>query len=552
MRGQSSICLFCRHGFKTRNPFSASKRLASSRNHEPYVLPRLVIDLDAADNKLVKRYEDMTEEDIEQLRAGQRKKSYKPPASGQREVLRKSQFKHQEALKTNSITPPDLLSYALLGDPNIAPNPRNSQLGRVLRKAGIQPEDSDETKVRHMSSAFLTNGAERLGQAGFLEGREYAIKKKIETCSSFQNLQRIVSMLSSTREGCQFLAENGKSVVEGIRLCRKLQGKQGSLVEVSRSMVLRLLNNLQRNMESKGIEIGTDLCNAGIYYASKDTVLPAVKLYLEISSRNSYPTNNHTGRGVRNLQKSYQAYVADDKSKSPLSAKRRSEILTLITGWEDGDAPRLGEKRKLSFASLLCQEDRASHSLDMTQTLYPRYIGALGEMGLHNALWAEWNEDKARLPLTIQGDEHKGYRARLFALAFSVARDTKRALSVLESITPNPESDTLLGPLSGSKDELRLTHHRWIVSAMNDHYWFQPLRPTAKLWSKVKEGFRNLPEDPIRVLEVLERFIVTGYQKTVVGDVERRDLDWAEVDGREGLLVMPSRGDVPLYFKPVE
>src|SRR6185369_4004371 len=103
-----------------------------------------------------------------------------------------------------------------------------------------------------------------------------------------------------TQKGCKVLATHGVGVVEAIRNCRRKQGQKGKEM-VSHVMVLRLLNNLQLIMGSKGVEIGPAICNAGLYYASIDANLPAIKLYLDISLRNGYPSGAHVGRAVANI-----------------------------------------------------------------------------------------------------------------------------------------------------------------------------------------------------------------------------------------------------------
>ena len=64
-------------------------------------------------------------------------------------------------------------------------------------------------------------------------------------------------------------------------------------------MVLRLLNNLQLNMESKGVDFGPRLSNAGLYYAGKLQRLPAVRKYLQILCANSYATDWRTVAALR-------------------------------------------------------------------------------------------------------------------------------------------------------------------------------------------------------------------------------------------------------------
>merc|ERR1712093_836667 len=58
MRGKQSVCLFCRHTAQKRSQFKSPRRHASSPSAEPLVLPRLIIDLDAAESTFVRKVEE--------------------------------------------------------------------------------------------------------------------------------------------------------------------------------------------------------------------------------------------------------------------------------------------------------------------------------------------------------------------------------------------------------------------------------------------------------------------------------------------------------------
>merc|ERR1711939_525724 len=58
MRGKQSVCLFCRHTAQKRSQFKSPRRHASSLSAEPLVLPRLIIDLDAAESTFVRKVEE--------------------------------------------------------------------------------------------------------------------------------------------------------------------------------------------------------------------------------------------------------------------------------------------------------------------------------------------------------------------------------------------------------------------------------------------------------------------------------------------------------------
>jgi hypothetical protein len=566
MRGQRDMCLLCRYGLKpisktfTKATQSANaKRLASSRarSREPYVLPRLVIDLDAADNKLVKRFED-TEEDVidassqdeyvqvKRVRSSER-------AHGHQEGRVQTRKKTPQSLRTMTVTPPDFLSYALQGDPNAFPTAKNRLLRTLFKYKAVHPLDNAHTKIQQLTRDFKTDLPENLTVAGFMEGNEEAILRQIETCHNFQTFQRTISMISSTQEGCEFLARNGSSVAKGIQKCRKLQEtRSGGGLEVSLYMVLRLLNNLHRSMESKGVEFGRSLCNLGLYYASKDFVLPAVKMYLDIAQQNAYPTDRFTGMAVKRMYHNYlfRHISYKDRSKMRDVELRRHETLKLITGWGEGSMPRPEEQRKTCFA-LLSDQDHSPRPLN--DSFYPKYIAGLGELGLSDALWLEWNSKDQSWPRMVRDNLYVQGRAHMFALAFLFARDSNRALSALESISVSRNEGHFGGSDKLVEDGNKVPRGWFscIQGMIYDHYWYQRLKPTEKLWNMVKEEISKFPDEPKEALKVLENFLAVGYLKPGdQGDRVLRDVDWAELDGEEGLLVMPKRGDIPQYFRP--
>jgi hypothetical protein len=278
MRGQKGVCLLCRHVLESQQNTNVTKRFRSSLAKEPYVLPRLVIDLDAADSKLVRKLDDLEEdtpEPLENLKAKQRH-LYEEIKKGDRT------FKEKVPLKTLNTTPPDLLFYALLGDPIASqtkktPQLRNPQLRTLFRSRMIQPEDSAEIKLQQLTLDYTADEAERLRSSGFGKVDEVAIIEQIRECRIFSKLHRMISMLSQTREGCQFLGRNGSTIIKSVSSSRRVQPMSPPVEKVPSNTVLRMFNNLQLNMESKGVQLGTHLCNGALHYAGRSYNLPAVR-----------------------------------------------------------------------------------------------------------------------------------------------------------------------------------------------------------------------------------------------------------------------------------
>jgi hypothetical protein len=465
-----------------------------------------------------------------------------------------SRIKPTVALKTLSTMPPDLLSYALLADP-IASAFRateNSQLRELFKSRMIQPEDSAETKIQQLTVDFTTNDEERLRGSGFGKVDEDAIIEQIRECDVFSKLHRIVSMLSRTGEGCQFLARNISAIMKSVKKC----GKQTSLSlraeKVTPFMVLIMLNNLQLNMESKGVQTGPHICNAGLEYAAMNYNLPAVRKYLQISQENSYPTDSRTLSALKDV---FRGMKSETKGIHTDGQNESAEVLRLITGWDDGRSPWDSGERNLSFAYLSYKDDSAN----FTTCLYPRYIMGLGELGLSDTLWAEWkSEDEIRFPALIRGNGHMRFRAQMFALAFMLAKDPKRAIEVLVSV-PIEHDDRIptnyasliqrWEPSTGDYSIVPNTSSgEWLLSLIYEHYRFHNVWAADDLFQLLKNTVEGLSKDPVKTLNVLGRFLLVDLDDDYSTE---RILERGTRNLEEGLLIKPpALNKLPVYWKP--
>jgi hypothetical protein len=568
MRGARDVCLLCRHAFKPRATFTTSRRSVSTRIEEPYVLPQLVSDLDATDSKLVRRCEDIEKEQeeenaeasVQQEPTVVRIPTLDKTSRGQRKL---QHVRPKVALKTFNVIPPDLLSYSLVGEQTVSKDGTVAYFGKLLNFKMIQPEDSVKTNVHILTDEFTVDANENLRRAGFIKKHKLAIAHELENCEHFSRLHRMVAMLSSTVEGCTFLTEYGSFLLQGIRNCRKAQGPKSYMRErqsVSITMVLHLLNNLHRSSSSKGVEILAPLCNAGLYYAASAFSLPATKMYLELARRKGYKTDWQSGSALRTLSRAIKF------GHNPVIGEIRqtNEALELITGWGGGGNPLEAQRRTLCFSYLLPQDTNKR----FLGSLYPEYIASLGELGLNGALLAEYHHGpKFQVPELFQGDHNLRFRAHLYATAFLLANDSKHALSVLQSIPRGhqdvfslDEKDPPQHWRPSRKDSLDPLYppsrKAWMLVVILRHYSFNKFQPTNQLWDVVWDTLQNLPEDPQQALNALESILVTdsGWETSshsyVVPPNKVLSLDWAEIDGKEGLVAVPLQGERIVYWKP--
>lgn len=549
MKDRKVICLFCRHNSIPRaSPRTAQrwKTYPTRHEREPYVLPRLVIDLDAADSPHVKNYDDLPKDEQErnlnsnlfrrvQVRKGDPAKYLKP-------LSQPSWQKFDMDSNRHSTTPIDLISYALLGESDASIAGKRGR-GIVYNQTGIHPQDGVLRKVQEVASTLIVNDEIRLKKTGFnfTEQDVHDLKTKIESCYGFDNLQMLISTFSTTKKGCECLAEMGDAISTSIRLCRMRQDDASGL-KVPSSKILRMLNNLHLSMKSKGVEFGSSLCNRALYYAAKVGSLPAVKMYLELAQRKAYEVNFFGSQAPSELVISFLELESRSDPTSLRSHTYRKDLLALLTGYEDG-LPKEGVERGFSFRSTF-KDNQISHN----SILYRRYIFAIAQLGLGDTLWAEWEAAFSSRLISnhknLKVEKFATEGAQTFALAFSIAGDSNRAFEILSTIPPR-------SPEIRKKDHSNITrndHSKVLRSLIYDHYKALNLSAVPEFWQRVRLELAEVPQNAEGALELLQRYLLNDYER---GVQKRRVVIKKLEDGELGemLMVWPLKEGVPLFAK---
>ncbi|KAH6668956.1 hypothetical protein B0J14DRAFT_566608 [Halenospora varia] len=573
MRAQKRACLICRRIANSHHESIKGRRSISYnpypkdppqiRRPEPYILSDFVIELDAADSTFVRRFEDMTPEE-------QRLQLRQKPDSWEIQTIQPSRTRPDNlstarratiANSHNEFTPlyvlrpepTDLLAEAFArpisdrgnsADRTHSIGLRRSKTLGELHKGRMTPlgASSRETFIR-LSTGFTTDADNRLQSAGFDTRNAAEIAGDLSKTRDFSVLERIVARLSSTNRGCALLAQHGRNVNQAIQTClsalheeRRTGQKTGILTKNAGSTFSRLqmLNNLSISAESKGIPIDVDLCLSGLYYAAKSNNLPAVRRYLQIFSRQFSDLNS--GEAIKALKALQINYVKENPFPSgwlPLESEefKRKEIATLITGWPLGVEPSHdGRKRQLSFAMFAPKKN----FLDNKYKMYYHYICGLGEMQLVRAVWSEWQSYIESNPQELFLGCH------VFAMALILAKDFHHARLVWEALpdhTPRPA---------------RAEQARLFRSLLYGHYKFHNLVPCGELDDIIHEHRITLahPDDKGQhPFTLLQSVLCIDFPKYVPRTP--LNLKFGEMYGEHGLLVMPERGDNPIYFRPI-
>ncbi|CZR67196.1 uncharacterized protein PAC_17095 [Phialocephala subalpina] len=564
MRGNGGICLFCRHTLSLRSSSRAAKRFASDSQREPYVLPRLVIDLDAADSKYVRQAE---EDELKEWQPDSSKIPKKPPRSipdwKKGTIMRRD----PNGLSTIQVTPPDLLTFALLGDPSGGWDPKTQYLRGIYRYRKIVPEDGVNAKVIQLSSDFTRNATDRLSLAGFGEGqyKETVITRQLgrNDRGGYAHLARMITMLSTTKESCSFLATRGNIILKAIKNCRKTQNRENRRTIVTSNMVLLLLNNLRLSMESKRMYVNGQFGSIGLYYAAKAWNLPSIRTYLEILSGEVF----HVAVPAATNLSAFISRLLDEPERAVGSTIQAA--VELITGWDVSKDSALPGHRNLSFASVFGRREK-------NHTFTSAYLAGLAELGLKDTLQVEWAADSGIAIGNRLWKPNTNLRAQTFAAAFLLVGDRDRALSILQSAPQDQTaevtlSDTLPSSQLPLKQDEEITEEaadeandgkrdektergssrlRALFPFFENHYRYHNVHPNDHLKGILVNALNHLPNDPEQILSIFEKFLIRDYRAPASHNESIKYIQWFD-DGAEGLVVMAEEGDVPLYWKPV-
>jgi hypothetical protein len=527
MKNKLNICLFCRHALRPSN-LPTKRHYSSLRqiSKKPFILNRLVVDLDARDSKYVKPVEELNEQNsLYNFLQGRSKPKHRPvriPKPLRPEVFDLGPF------QTRAVTTMDLFTYAMKGDYYWSRSSGKPSLLRdIFDRLRIETRDTADNKFEQLLVHYTTKEETNLNKAGFQPSNrenEEAIKKQITRYSSFRSLRRLISMLSRTKVGCKFLARNGGSVVEGIFSCRQRARSQGAEKRDARSHaddILKVLNNLRLNMESKGIEIGPDLCNIGLYFAASILQIQSMETYLRLMVANNYQANRYTRPAmfgffsIKKLRDGQRRDVLLLRLMHNTGMALKQTTMTLLTGWQTSGVPQPGEQRQPSFRSLVLNAETEKAALN----LFTTYILTLGCLQEHEAVWYE--ATKAMLPTSIRSLMAPRPRACLFAIALLIANQPAKAKLLMESAFEEPSS-TEYGPV--------------LLPALLQYYRSQELH----IGERLKNEIANLDlvgrsgEEVFRLLEKLLSFEKKVWREGDEG--VKWGVEWVGDEGGNGRL----------------
>jgi hypothetical protein len=416
MQGRQQICILCRNISRPARIIPTSRRTASQlRSLEPYDASKLILDLDAADSKYVRRYEDQEEE-----------KTTKTPTStrGANAVAEARKQLDPKAIpdlyRPNAV---DFIRYALVDDAWKFSAHKNAFLRKVLSKCLLPGLGKFKDHIEWLRAyEILPYKVEQLlhvPDEQVLQGIELAFRD----CKTLGEFRRITALMTNTVEGCKFVSSNGTLILHAI--APQIPGTQRK----SRG-ILKYINAVIQKLETKGVDPGPQWYGAALYSAAITSSYPALKRHIDIAISRNDKVGKIDMKHVRAILDTVLSWPFDNKGRRRLryidkEDSRKGDFLRLLTGWDNLGVPEGDEDRKPCLA-LLLQGDR---------TMYEAYIQNLAKLEAYEAIWYEFNHiDLTPIPgWATKGDEFALFeRANIFARTFIHSRVPLQALKLLQ------------------------------------------------------------------------------------------------------------------------
>ena len=270
MQGHQQICILCRNIGRPARIILPGQRAASQlRSLEPYDASKLILDLDAADCKYVRRYEDQQEEPTT--------KSPTRVAKGIAETRKRLDPKAiPDLYRPNAV---DFMRYALVDDTWKFSAHKNAFLRQVLSKCLLPGLGKYEDHIKWLRAyEILPYKVEQLLNVPD-EQVPQSIESAFRDCKTLYEFRRITAIMTNTVEGCKFVSSNGASILHAIE--PQVPGTQRR-----RRAILRYINAVIQKLETKGVNPGPQWYGAGLYTAAITLSYPALKRYIDMALQN--------------------------------------------------------------------------------------------------------------------------------------------------------------------------------------------------------------------------------------------------------------------------
>jgi hypothetical protein len=440
MQGRRRICILCRNIGRPARSILHNRREASQlRSLEPYDATKLILDLDAADCKYVRKLGDQLEYKT-QLPPLPPRNSPKAIVEARARKKGRTLLDPKEVPDIYRPAPIDFIRYAL---DNVWARRKNGPLRKILSKCLPAGLGKYEDHIKWFRAyEVLPYKVEKLLH-GPNEQAVQGIESALNYSTSIDELSRITSLLTRTVEGCKFVASNGALFLDRVGMKPPSDLKRRG---TGTQRKLKYINAVIQKLQAMGVDAGPQWYKAGLENAVKALHCPALKKYIDIA---------FTRKDIFKLRSTIEQTVAwsFDVRDIDENNSMKDDLLNLLTGWENLGVPEGDEHRKPCFA-LLLNDDLG---------MYEAYIDALDKLGAYNALWHElYHLDSPRIsPRTSSSDNVALFEpAEVFDQVLTRLRSPLEALKVLNMQwqTRNGDKEELVPSSSACQVPSNETH----------------------------------------------------------------------------------------------
>jgi hypothetical protein len=291
-----------------------------------------------------------------------------------------SSFKSISADKFNPfhISDFDILSVALLDTSNPTNTTTDSfsnggngtsranMLDSVLNRNGVPHIVRDDTSK---TMTYMLRRQSQSYNSSLAHGDEGLLERSLDTCSTFSELERLVTRTTQTPHGRRMISKlNSK-----LQTCVNILGR-----DVKRIQVLSFLNNLILNLEQDHSRIRADLYDNAIWAALECQAITTAHHYIEKRVKNWGQLNDEVIKSI--LNKLLQTSIASNSlivSEIELDpSDRLTALFSLLTGYAPGE-----DQPRISLRSLI--NSTKDHAVRV------HYIECLARLGAFRTIWHE-------------------------------------------------------------------------------------------------------------------------------------------------------------------
>ncbi|KAI3337410.1 hypothetical protein HD806DRAFT_476615 [Xylariaceae sp. AK1471] len=238
----------------------------------------------------------------------------------------------------------------------------------VLNKNGVPHTLRDDT------CKTMTYMLRRQWQSRHLSsthGDEALLEKALNTCSTFSELERLVTRTTQTTQGCRMLSKLNSE----FHRCVSILGR-----DVQPIRMLSFLNNLIMNLENDGIYMGTDIYDYAIWTSLECRAIATAHQFIEKRIKNWGQLNDDFIKSILNklLGNSIASsqFAVFETELNP--SNRLTALFSLLTGYVLGE-----DQPRVSLRSLI--------NTRKDPTVLVLYNNCLARLGAFRTIWHEWH-----------------------------------------------------------------------------------------------------------------------------------------------------------------